>query len=152
MVTNFKARLPKDYGATVAGRGLTVYQAITLASLIERETAVSEERPLIASVMLNRLAAGKLLEIDATVQYVLGTPENWWPGVSGVNLRAIDSPYNTYVVKGLPPGPIANPSLDAILAVAKAADTPYLYYRARCDGSGHHIFSATFEEHLAAAC
>lgn len=152
MVTNFKTQLPKDYGAAVARRGLTVYQAITLASLLERETAASDERPLIASVVLNRLAAGKLLEIDATVQYVLGTPENWWPAVSGVNLRAIDSPYNTYVSPGLPPGPIANPSLDSILAVAEAADTPYLYYRVRCDGSGHHNFYATFAEHLAAAC
>jgi len=152
MLTRFKAQLPEAYGATVARRGLTVHQAITLASLIERETAASDERPVIASVMLNRLAAGKLLEIDATVQYALGTPENWWPGVGGVDLRRIASAYNTYVVTGLPAGPIASPSLDSILAVAHAADTNYLYYRAACDGSGHHIFSATFEEHLAAAC
>jgi UPF0755 protein len=150
MLTNFKTQLPEAYGATVARRGLTVYQAITLASLIERETAASDERPVIASVMLNRLAAGKLLEIDATVQYALGTPENWWPGVLGVDLRAIDHPYNTYRVNRLPPGLIANPSLDSILAVAQAADTHYLYYRVKCDGSGHHVFSVTFEEHLAA--
>lgn len=152
MLTNFKARLPADYRPSLEQHGLTVYQAITLASLIERETAANDERPVIASVLLNRLAAGKFLEIDATVQYALGTPDNWWPGVAGVDLRGIASPYNTYAVTGLPPGPIASPSLDSILAVAHPANTNYLYYRAACDGSGHHIFSATFEEHLAAAC
>jgi UPF0755 protein len=152
MLANFKAKLPADYDARVMARGLTLYQAVTFASLIEREAVVDDERPRIASVIYNRLALGQALEIDATVQYALATPENWWPPVTGLDLRAVDSPYNTYVVTGLPAGPIASPSLKSILAVADPADTPYLFYRALCDGSGRHAFAATYAEHLANAC
>jgi UPF0755 protein len=69
-----------------------------------------------------------------------------------MDLRAIDSPYNTYAYAGLPPGPIASPSLDSLLAAAQPAETDYLYYRALCDGSGRHAFAVTYEEHLANAC
>jgi UPF0755 protein len=152
MLANFEARLPAGYRASVAGRGLTLYQAITIASLIEREAAVDEERPLIASVILNRLTIGQPLEIDATVQYALGAPGNWWPRLAGLDYRSIINPYNTYVVTGFPAGPIANPGAASIAAVADAAQTNYLYYRARCDGSGQHSFAATYEEHLGNAC
>lgn len=152
MLANFDAKLPADYRASAAAHGLSVYQAITVASLIEREAVVDDERPLIASVIFNRLVVGQPLEIDATVQYALGTPENWWPPVSGLDFRAIASPYNTYYVAGLPAGPIANPSLSSILAVAHPADTQYLYYRALCDGSGRHAFATTYAEHLANEC
>lgn len=152
LLANFAARVPATYRADVAARGLSLHQAITLASLIEREAVVNEERPLIASVILNRLAAGQRLEIDATVQYALGGEANWWPRLDGIDLRSINSPYNTYAVTGLPPGPIANPSLNSILAVAQPAQTDYVYYRALCDGSGRHAFAATYEQHLANAC
>ena len=152
MLANFENHLPDDYRASLARRGLTLYQAITIASLIEREAVQDDERPLIASVILNRLIIGQPLQIDATVQYVIATPEDWWPPVAGLDFRAIENPYNTYFVTGLPSGPIANPRAASILAVANPADTNYLYYRARCDGSGRHNFAATYEEHLANAC
>jgi len=152
MLTNFEARLPADYGSAAAGHGLTLYQAIIVASLVEREAVVDEERPIIASVILNRLAAGQWLEIDATVQYTLGAPGDWWPRVDDLDLRTIANPYNTYAFAGLPPGPIANPGLASLLAAAHPADTAYLYYRAQCDSSGRHAFAATYEQHLANAC
>jgi UPF0755 protein len=152
MLANFDAKLPADYRASAAAHGLNVYQAITVASLVEREAVVDDERPLIASVIFNRLVVGQPLEIDATVQYAIGAPENWWPPLSGLDFRAIASPYNTYYAAGLPAGPIANPGLNSILAVAHPADTPYLYYRALCDGSGRHAFATTYEEHLANEC
>ncbi len=152
MLANFEARLPAGFRERVSARGLTLYQAITVASLIEREAVVDEERPIIASVIYNRLAAGQRLEIDASTQYVLGGPGDWWPRLDGIDLRSIGSPYNTYAVEGLPPGPVANPGLSSIAAAAAPAQTDFLYYRARCDGSGRHSFAVTYEEHLANAC
>jgi UPF0755 protein len=152
LLSNFEARLPAGYRGQVAARGLTLHQAITVASLIEREAVVGEERALIASVIYNRLAVGQLLEIDAAVQYALGQPGNWWPRLEGLDLRSIQSPYNTYAVAGLPPGPIANPGLESILAAANPATSNFYYYRALCDGSGRHAFAVTYEEHLANAC
>ena len=152
MLANFGAHLPPDYQAAIARQHLDLYQAVTIASLIEREAVVDDERPLIAAVILNRLAMGQPLEIDATVQYVVGTAGNWWPPLSGLDFRSIDNPYNTYVVKGLPSGPIANPGLSSLLAVAHPAASSYLYYRALCDGSGRHVFANTYQEHLTNAC
>jgi UPF0755 protein len=152
LLANFAAKLPDNYRADAAAQGLTLHQAITLASLIEREAVVDDERSIIASVILNRLAAGQLLEIDATTQFALGAEGDWWPRLTGLDLRSVDSPYNTYAVAGLPPGPIANPSLASIEAAAHPAQTDYLYYRALCDGSGRHAFAATYEEHIANAC
>jgi UPF0755 protein len=152
MLSNFQARLPPNYRAQVAARGLTLHQAITMASLIEREAAVETERALIASVMYNRLAVGQRLEIDATVQYALGQSGNWWPRLDGIDLRAVTSPYNTYAHANLPAGPIANPGLSSILAVSEPAETNYFFYRALCNGSGGHAFAVTYEEHLANAC
>lgn len=146
------AFLTPEYRAAVGARGLTVHQAVTIASLIEREAAVDEERPIIASVILNRLAIGQALEIDATVQYAIGQSGNWWPPVAGLDFRAIASPYNTYYTPGLPAGPIANPSRKSLQAVAEAAQTDYYYYRALCDGSRRHAFARTYDEHLANAC
>jgi UPF0755 protein len=146
------AFLTPAYRSAVGARGLTVHQAVTIASLIEREAAVDEERPIIASVILNRLAIGQALEIDATVKYAIGQSGNWWPPVAGLDFRAITSPYNTYYIQGLPAGPIANPSRKSLQAVAEAAQTDYYYYRALCDGSRRHAFARTYEEHLANAC
>ena len=152
LLNNFEAHLPANYRDQATAHGLNLYQAVTLASLIEREAVVDDERPLIASVIYNRLIIGQPLEIDASVQYAIATPADWWPGVAGLDFRAIASPYNTYYVAGLPAGPIANPGLASLLAAVNPAETDYLYYRAQCDGSGRHNFAATYEEHLANDC
>ncbi len=152
LLDNFALQLsPQDQTAWEA-RGLTMYEAVTIASLIEREAVKDEERPLIASVIFNRLAAGQALEIDATVQFGIGQPGNWWPPLAGLDLRSQPGPYNTYAVGGLPAGPISNVRKSSLEAVAYPAQTPYLYYQARCDGSGFHNFASTYEEHVANLC
>ena len=123
-------------------RNLTKYDVLTIASMIEREVAVARERPLVASVIYNRLRAGMRLDIDATVQYAVG---EWKEELSNSNLN-VDSPYNTRRYAGLPPGPISNPGKDSIRAAARPVQTPYLYYVARNDGSGRHYFSSTPEQ------
>jgi UPF0755 protein len=135
--------------------GLSIYEAVTLASIVEKEAVVDEEKPMIASVFLNRLAAGMRLETDPTVQYALGFQEaadTWWKVPLTLDDLAIDSPYNTYIISGLPPTPISNPGIDSLRAVGFPAETPYFYFRAACDGSGRHLFAITFEEHLNNAC
>jgi UPF0755 protein len=138
-----------------SAHGLTVFQAVTLASIIQREAVEAEEQPSMASVFLNRLAAGMRLETDPTIQYALGfdpVTNSWWKSPLSVDDLAIQSPYNTYQNPGLPPGPISNPSLSALQAVAYPAQTPYYFFRARCDGSGLHDFSETFDQHLQSGC
>jgi UPF0755 protein len=154
MVENFNRRVDESLRSGFSAHGLTLHQAVTLASVVEREAAVPDERPLIASVFLNRLAAGMLLEADPTIQFALGLQPDgaWWKSPLSLEDLAVDSPYNTYRVSGLPPGPIAAPGLSSLQAVASPAETSYLYFRAMCDGSGRHSFAATFEGHLQNAC
>ena len=136
-------------------QGLSILEAVNLASIVEKEAVVAEEKPLIASVFLNRLAIGMRLETDPTVQYALGYDQennSWWKSPLFISDLAIDSPYNTYQNHGLPPGPISNPDLGSLWAVAFPAETPYYYFRAACDGSGRHNFAITFEEHLNNSC
>jgi UPF0755 protein len=152
LVRNFAQHLNSDLADGFANQNLTVYQAVILASLVERESIQTDEMPLIASVFINRLDAGWKLDSDPTIQYALGYEGNWWPNpLSALDLE-IDSPYNTYLVTGLPPAPIANPSLEALSAVSHPADTGYFFFRARCDGSGYHNFAVTLEEHIANGC
>ncbi|MFZ6020269.1 MAG: endolytic transglycosylase MltG [Chloroflexota bacterium] len=136
-------------------QGLTLHEAVTLASIVHREGVVEEERPMIASVFYNRLRAGMKLDADPTVQYALGynsIQQTWWTNPLSRDDLMVNSPYNTYQITGLPPAPICNPSLSAFQAVAYPADSPYFYFRARCDGSRKHSFAKTFEEHLQNAC
>ena len=130
-----------------------LYQALILASLVEREAVVAEERPTIAGVLYNRLNSSMLLEIDATVQYAMGyQPESgqWWKTpVFLEEYQAVHSPYNTYLFRGLPPGPIASPGEDSFRAVLYPERHGYFYYVATGDGSGSHVFSETYAEHLA---
>lgn len=136
-------------------QGLNLYQAVTLASIVEREAMDVEEMPMIASVFYNRLAIGMKLDSDPTVQYAIGFQEAegvWWKNPLSLNDLQIESLYNTYLYPGLPPGPIANPSINALQSVAFPAETPYYYFRASCDGSGRHEFSVSFEEHLNKSC
>ncbi len=122
-------------------RGLSLQALVTVASMIEREARVPEERPVIAGVIYNRLRLGMRLEIDATVLYALGRHKT---ELALADL-GVESPYNTYRHAGLPPGPIANPGLAAISAAAAPAETPFLFYVLRPDGSHH--FSRTLREH-----
>ena len=123
---------------------------VIIASLIEREAKLAADRPLTASVILNRLKIGMKLDIDATVQYALGyqTQEKslWKKDLTNLDLE-IDSPFNTYQNPGLPPAPIANPGLAAMEAVVNAPDTNYLYYIS--DKSGKLHLAGTIEEHNA---
>lgn len=149
------ASLTPDLRQGFQRQGLSVYQAVTLASMIQREAMREDEMPMLASVFLNRLAIGMKLDSDATVQYALGYQsqgKTWWKNPLTIDDLQIDSPYNTYRLAGLPPGPIANPSLSAINSVAFPAQSPYYYFQAACDGSGRHNFSKTFQEHVNKSC
>lgn len=155
MLRNFALHLTPELREAFARRGLSVREAVTLASIIEREAVQDDEMPIIASVFFNRLAKGMKLESDPTVQYSLGYQAErggWWPtGLTYADL-ANPSPYNTYAWPGLPPGPIASPGLTALRAVAYPAETPYYFFVARCDGSGRHTFSETYEQHVQSIC
>ena len=152
LVRNFTLHLTAQLRNDIENQGLTVYQAVILASLVERESVNADEMPILASVFLNRFNAGWKMESDPTVQYAVGTDGNWWPNpLSALDLE-FDSPFNTYLYFGLPPAPIANPSLEALEAVASPASTNYFFFRAKCDGSGLHNFAETLEEHINNEC
>jgi len=140
--TSKTASLPWKNAATL---GVTPYQIVIVASLIEKEVNVSEERAKVAAVIYNRLKAGMTLGIDATVRYAV----NKWTGALSTEDLLVDSPYNTRVVKGLPPTPICNPGVAAIEAALEPAKVDYLYYVLKEDGR-HHLFTASYEEFLQA--
>lgn len=123
----------------------TPEEAIILASIVEKETGVASERPLVASVFVNRLRRGIRLESDPTIIYGITGGEPLGRGIRRSELDNADNPYNTYFVDGLPPTPIANPGRDAIAAVLDPPDTDYLFFVA--DGTGGHAFAETYREH-----
>ncbi|MBS4023187.1 MAG: endolytic transglycosylase MltG [Dethiobacter sp.] len=131
--------------ARAAELDLSIHQVLTLASLIEREVQVDSERQLVSAVLHNRLRRKMLLQIDATVIYALGEHKT----VVLYKDLEVDSPYNTYKVAGMPPGPIAAAGRRSIEAALFPADVDYLYYRAKEDGSGGHYFAKTLAEHNA---
>ncbi|MDR3592985.1 MAG: endolytic transglycosylase MltG [Negativicutes bacterium] len=143
MVGQFDDRFTPAMRQQAADLGLSLREAVILASLVEREAQVPQDRPVIAGVFLARLKLGMPLQSCATIQYILGYPK---PELT-VQDTEIPSPYNTYLNPGLPPGPIANPGMEAIKAVLNPARTDYLYFVA--DKNGAHRFSRTYEEHLA---
>jgi UPF0755 protein len=147
MVAQFRRNFTPDMRDRAKALGLAPRQAITLASIIEKESALKQEGPIIAAVYLNRLKKGMRLQADPTVQYALKR-DGKWGGVLHRSDYAYDSPYNTYVTDGLPPGPICNPGLAALRAAVFPANTDYLYFVA--DNMGGHTFTRTFEEHLQA--
>ena len=124
---------------------MTVKEVVTLASLVERETLFDAERPVVAGVIYNRLNADMLLQIDATIQYILGEQKD---RILYSDLE-IESPYNTYQNKGLPPGPIASPGIASIDGTLDPAPSAYLYYQTKKEGNGEHYFCETYEEHMA---
>lgn len=149
MLANFDAKVTPEMRARAAEQGRTLYQVIVLASIVEREAVLAEERATIASVYLNRLNAGIKLDADPTIQYALGAPGDWWPQITAEQYTSVDSPWNTYLYPGLPPSPIASPGLGAIQAVLNPADTPYIFFMRDCDkDDGSHLFATTQEEHL----
>lgn len=132
-----------------AERGLTLHQVMTLASMVEEEARVDDERPVIASVFYNRLARDMKLASDPTFIYAAVLADDYDGDVNNPRHRARLSPYNTYQFAGLPPGPIANPGIKSIEAVLNPADTEYLYFVVN-GHEGRHKFSRTVEEHEAA--
>ena len=151
---NFIRRVDPSLRQSFELQGLTLSQAVTLASIVEREAIVPEERPMIAAVFLKRLRSGLPLEADPTVQYPLGQQPDgsWWKSpLSLLDLEEV-SPFNTYRNDGLPPTPIAAPGLSSLEAVGTPIEINYLYFRAACDGSGRHQFAETFAQHLQNAC
>lgn len=155
LLNAFLENLSDEYLNAFKEKGLTLNQAIIIASMVEREAVILEEMPMIASVFLNRYLIGMKFDSDPTVQYAVGYNINqatWWTNPLSLNDLQFDSPFNTYLYNGLPPHAICNPSLNAIKAVVFALETPYYYFRAKCDGSGYHNFAETYEEHLANGC
>lgn len=125
-----------------------VHQVVTLASLVERETALATERPLVASVFANRLSKNMPLMADPAVIYGLELEGRWRGTIYRSDLRG-DTAYNDYLHAGLPPGPIANPGIPSLRAALHPADTNYLYFVAAGDNpQGHSLFSATLNEHI----
>lgn len=137
-------QLPEGWEAQLEANGITFHEMMTIASLIEREVVVDVERPVVASVIYNRLEIGQALQIDATVQYALGEQKE---RLLYEDLE-IDSPYNTYKNPGLPPGPIASPSLASIEAALYPAESEYFFYVTKKDGTHEHLFAETYDEHL----
>jgi UPF0755 protein len=146
MVDRFRATYSDDVRQRAEAQGLTTRQAVTLASLVEKETGAVEERALVAAVYRNRLKIGMGMQADPTVVYALQRAGRYDGNIRREDLQ-FDSPYNTYRYRGLPPGPIAAPGKASLEAAVAPADVPYLYFVSRNDGS--HVFARTLREHNA---
>jgi UPF0755 protein len=144
MVALFTRTVTPEWRDGIAARGLSLREAVTLASLVEKETAVPEERPQVAAVYLNRKKIGMPMQADPTVIYALLQAGKYDGNLRRDDLQ-FDSPYNTYRYPGLPPGPIAAPGKAALEAVAHPAAVDYLYFVSRNDGS--HAFAQSLDEH-----
>lgn len=144
LIRQFLIEVDDSLRQVIQQKGKTVEEIVTVASIIQGEAMIHDEMPVIASVYYNRLKRGMKLQADPTIQYIVPGPK--------IRLHQhhleIDSPYNTYLYRGLPPGPVNSPGRDAILAAIFPDTTKYLYFVARGDGS--HIFSRTHQEHLKA--
>jgi UPF0755 protein len=154
LLETFDQRLTAQMRSDARAQGLSLHEWVTLASIVEREALLDSERPIVASVYLNRLAgelpeAEGYLGADPTFQYARGydpVTDRWWAPFEVEDVTSINSPYNTFLNPGLPPGPICSPSLASLRAVIYPAETEYLYFYAKGDGS--HAFAKTYEEHL----
>lgn len=160
MLQNFELRVTAQMRTDASTANMTLYEAVTLASIVQREAVLDEERPLIASVYLNRYRNNtsvipdpnipRTLDADPTIQYALGSTRNpgtWWPPLSQADYRGVVSPYNTYLNPGLPPTPIANPGLASIQGVIYPQQSAFIYFRACPGEGGRHRFSTNFAEH-----
>jgi len=157
MLYNMAAKIPAGAPDLAAAQGYTFYEMLTIASIIEREAVVPAERPTIASVYLNRLAQGMPLQADPTVQYAMGyqtdTGQWWKTPVTLEEYSEVNSPYNTYLNYGLPPGPIASPGASSINAALQSEQTTFLFFMG-CGGEGQHLFATEYGTHQqnVAAC
>lgn len=154
MLERFDQQVTPAMRQAYGAQGLSLRDAVILASIVEKEATLPDEKPLMAAVFLNRLRAGMPLQADPTVQYALGydaAAGTWWKSPLSAADLEIASPYNTYQVDGLPPGPISNPGLASLEAIAAPAAVDFLYFVLDCAASttGQHAFSVTYEEHLA---
>jgi UPF0755 protein len=147
ILQNFTTQITAGMIQQAAALNLNMYQVVILASIVQREAAVADEMDLIASVYLNRLRLPMRLDADPTVQYAIGNtrdPGKWWPSITLEDYYGLygvpNQSYSTYLNEGLPPGPIASPSLAAILAVLNAPQTESYYFRLGCNGDGRHVF------------
>ena len=142
IITTMKNNFDQKYATLGAPKnGMSQAEIVTIASLVEREAKTDKDRPLVASVIINRLNLGMSLDLDASIQYALGyqaDQRKWWKsGLTAQDLE-IDSPYNTYTNAGLPPTPISNPGLASLNAAANPATTDYLYYVSDSQGNNHY--------------
>ena len=148
MLNAFEAYYTDEMNSLAVQRGLNSFQVLTMASMIEREAKIDSERPIIASVLNNRIASDMLLQIDSTVLYPQS--EGMYDiGDPTLEDLALKSPYNTYMYSGLPAGPICNPGLSCINAVLNPEETNYLYYHVIDKEKGEHVFTETYDEHTA---
>ncbi|MCX8160225.1 MAG: endolytic transglycosylase MltG [Candidatus Saccharicenans sp.] len=147
MVEQFRKNFSPDDLARANQLNLAVREIVTLASLIEKETSKPEEKPLVSAVLHNRLRLGMKLDCDPTIIYALKL-EGRFDGNLRLKDKSLASPYNTYLYRGLPPGPICNPGRDSLQAALHPAPVDYLYFVSRNDGS--HVFSRSYQEHLKA--
>ncbi len=143
MLERFARELTPERLERLKRLNLSIHDWVTLASLVEREAAVEKERPVIAGVLWNRLNQDWLLQVDATIQYIYGKQKE---RLTYRDLE-IDDPYNTYLYKGLPPGPIGSPGLSSLEAVLFPEEHPYFFYVTKKDGSNEHYFAKTNAEH-----
>ena len=158
MLRKFEQEFQPEMVQRAEELGLSVHEVVTLASIVEKETAAKEERRTIAQVYLNRLGSTEtngLLQADPTVAYLYGDEDDWFPELQPDDIQApevADDPYNTYNTPGLPPGAIASPGLDSILAVLQPDGSNFFYFVALNDGSGQHAFAETYQEQLLNQC
>ncbi len=148
----FRDMVLDAFGANAAGiiagaQGMTPYEAVILASIIQREAGDANEQRLVSSVFHNRRATGRAFSATVTIQYALGRAGDWWPRLQS-GQTSLDSPYNTYRFTGFTPTPISNPSLSALQAAVSPAQTDYIYFTGNCRGPGN-AYAVTYEQHLA---
>lgn len=154
MLRNFNQKFKPEYYRRAEELNMTIDEIIILASIIEKEAKLPEERPIIAGVFYNRLKSKdpnlRKLQSCATIQYILYKRDGVIKDVITAEDEKIEDPYNTYLYEGLPPGPICNPGLASIEAALYPAEHDYLYFVSKEDGTGGHYFSRTYTEHLSA--
>ena len=154
-IKRFDEQVTLEMRTAFRQQGLDLPQAVTLASIVEREAMDESEQRLIASVFYNRLKRSMPLQSDPTAQYARGynnLQKSWWTNPLSTGDLNLESSYNTYKINGLPPGPICSPGLPALKAVANPAQSTYLYFRAKCDQSGLHNFANDYAGHVKNAC
>ncbi|MBC8100053.1 MAG: endolytic transglycosylase MltG [Armatimonadetes bacterium] len=153
LLTAFTQAVIEPLGTAAAASGYTLFEHVIMASIVQREAVRLDEQPKIAGVYFNRLAINMKLDADPTVQYPLGdTRGSWWARITAADYQGVVDGYNTYLYAGFPPGPIANPGLDAIRASLYPQASEFFYFRADCRSDGYHDFARTYDEHLQNGC